>query len=231
MPTIFHKIIRMFTSWQTYLNLAYLVVNITSGFSYYLILQISLELSWGLVLPTISFEDWSSLDWFTLVKLGAVILSGILVIPILVWILQLPVVPEQWLANLILKEKITLDREMWSKESTLLRPGRLFLAVSTWKRLLFVLIKIPLGLVSFSAFFYLLVPSVALLGMPLAYLAGFRNLVIGAWRFDTIGKAVLAFLAGVIALPLSILGMNLLARFSGWLVRTLLTASKAAQPK
>ena len=74
-------------------------------------------------------------------------------------------------------------------------------------------------------------PSVALLGMPLVYLAGFQNLIIGAWRFDTIGKAVLAFLAGIVALPLSILGMNLLARLSGWLARTLLTASQAAQQK
>lgn len=222
MSSFFRKIIHMFTSWQSCLNLAYLGVNIAFGFTYYLLLQILLGLFWGLIFPTISLKDWFSLDWITLIKLGFVILSGVLIIPCLVWILQLPVVPEQWLANLVLKETIDLDKKMWSKDSSLLRPERLFLVASTWKRLLYTLLKIPLGLISFFAIFNLLVPAVALLGMPLAYLVGFRDLIVGEWRFDSIEKVALAFLSGIVVLPLSIYGINLFAKFSGWLARTLL---------
>jgi hypothetical protein len=58
------------------------------------------------------------------------------------------------------------------EDSLLLRPWRLFLAASTWKRLLYLLLKIPLGGISF-AIFTALIPAIALFGMPLAYLAGF----------------------------------------------------------
>jgi len=145
--------------------------------------------------------------------------------PSLLWILQLLVVPEQWLANLLLKENIALDREMWSKGSYLLKPGRFFILPSTWKLLSYVLLKIPLGGISFFAVFNVLVPVIALFGMPLAYLAGFHDLIIGPWQFDSFVKAVLACLAGILLLPLSFHLMNLLAKFSGWLARSLLPAS------
>ena len=226
MISIFCKTTRVFREKQTYLNLAYLGLNVAFGFAYYLTFQICLALAWGLVFPNIAVLTSLQLDWIARFKIASVILGGILILPILVWALQVFVVPEQWLANLLLKENIALDRDMWSKNSSLLRPGRLLVAASTWKRLLYMLLKIPLGWVSFFAIFTMLVPVLALFGMPLAYLAGFRNLIIGPWRFDSIEKTALAFLSGVLLLPLSLYAMKLLARLSGWLARILLPASR-----
>jgi hypothetical protein len=224
MTTIIHKLTQPFARTQTYLNLAYLVVNIAFGFTYFLILTICLALAWGLVYPNILLL--ASLDWASRFKVAAVILAGILVIPAMIWVLQLFVVPEQWLARLLLKEKFTLDQKIWSKDSYLFKPGQLFVAVSTWKRLSYMLLKIPLGAISFFALFIVLLPALALFGMPLAYLTGFQDLIIGPWRFDSIEKAVLAFLAGILLLPLSLYAMNMLAKLSGWMARALLTNAK-----
>ena len=224
MTSLFRKLTQVFLQKQTYLNLAYLGLNITFGFAYFITFQVCLLLAWGFISPNASIIASFPLDWLSQIKLALVILSGILILPVLVWVLQLFVVPEQWLANLLLKENIPLDREMWSKDSLLLRPWRLFLTASTWKRLLYTLLKIPLGGISFFAIFTILIPVIALFGMPLAYLVGFQDLIIGAWRFDAFWKAALAFAAGVVLLPLSFYAMNLLAKFSGWLARILLPA-------
>ncbi len=221
LTSLFRKATQVFLEKQTYLNLAYLGVNITFGFAYYITFQVCLSLAWGLVSPNVSLLASLTLDWVSQFKLALVILGGALILPILVWVLQLFVVPEQWLANLLLKENIPLDLEMWSKDSSLLKPWRLFLAASTWKRLLYTLLKIPLGGISFFAIFTGLIPVIALFSMPLAYLVGFRSLIIGAWRFDSFEKTALAFVAGALLLPLSFHAMNLLAKFSGWLARGL----------
>ena len=222
MTSLFRKLTQVFLQKQTYLNLAYLGLNITFGFAYFITFQVCLSLVWGFIFPIVPIFTSQTLDWLSQLKLAALILSGILILPVLIWVLQLFVVPEQWLANLLLKENIPLDREMWSKDSLLLKPWRLFLTASTWKRLLYMLIKMPLGGISFFAIFTGLIPVIALFGMPLAYLVGFQDLIIGAWRFDAFWKAALAFAAGVVLLPLSLYAMNLLAKFSGWLARILL---------
>ena len=222
MASLFREIVKLFTHKQTYLNLAYLGLNVGLGFAYSLIYLVCLSIAWGLIFPNIVLL--ASVDWVAQIKLVLVVLGGVLIVPCLVWVMQVFVVPEQWLANVLVKENIAIDRQMWSKESSLLKPRQLFLEGSTWKRLLYTVLKIPLGGVSFFAFFNVLVPALALFGMPLVYLAGFRNLIIGPWRFDTVEKAALAFLAGVILLPPSLFAMNLLAKFSGWLAKTLLAA-------
>ena len=225
LTSLFRKTIQVFLNKQTYLNLAYLGLNSAFGFAYYLTLQVCVLLAWGFIFPNVSIITLTSLGWVSQIKLALVVLSGVLIIPILVWVFQLMVMPEQWLANLLLKENILMDREMWSKDSLLLKPGRLFLAPSTWKRLLYLLLKIPLGGISFFAIFNILIPVIALFGMPLAYLVGFRDLIIGAWRFDSIGKSALAFVVGALLLPVSLYAMNLLAKFSGWLARNLLSVT------
>ena len=224
MDMIPRNLMRLFIDKQTYLNLVYLGLNAVLGFGYYLTFQVSLALVWGFIVPTLSiFPD---LDLVSQLKLTSLILSGILILPILVWIPQLFVLPEQWLANRLLGANIALDRQLWSIHSPLLRPGRLFLAPSTWKRLLYILLKIPFGGISFFVIFLVLLPVIALFGMPLAYLLGFRDLIIGPWRFDTFGKALLALLAGILLAPLSFYGMNFLAKLSGWLAKSLLSVRK-----
>lgn len=220
------KILGVFLHKQTYLNMSYLLVNIAFGAAYLLVLYIGLLLSWGVIYPTMSILISNSLDWISQLKLVLVAGIGLLIIPVLVPVLQLLVVPEQAMANMLLKESIPLDTSMWSKKSLFLRPQRFFLEPSTWKRLLFILLKIPLGGLSFTALFLVLLPALALLGMPVAYLLGMQNLIIGMWRFDTLIEALLAFLAGLIFVPLSLYIINLMAKVSGWLARTLLLDSK-----
>jgi len=224
MKAILQTFISPFIGFQTFRNLACLLGNIVFGFAYYFILQIGLALAWGLTyLP---FSILPSLDWASQLKTAPVILAGLLVLPILVWILQLFVLPEQWLANFLMKADIPLDEALRTKDSNLLQPIRLFAAASTWKRLLHALLKIPLGVVSFAALFLVLLPVLALLATPLAYLAGFQDLIVGAWRMDTFGNASLASLSSFLLLPLTLHGVNLLAKFSGCLAKVLLTDSK-----
>ncbi|RPI78369.1 MAG: hypothetical protein EHM41_25150 [Chloroflexi bacterium] len=225
--TLPRNIFTVFIQKQTYVNLLYLWVNIGFGFTYYIILQVCLSLSWGFIYPNIAILSSTSLDFETQLKLSGVILVGLLVIPSLFLIFQLPVVPEQALANLLLKESIRLDTAMWSKDSCFFRPWRLLISASPWKRFLYMVCKVPLGGISFFAFFNVFIPAAALFGMPLAYLVGFRNLIIGPWRFDSVEKVLAAFLSGILLVPVALHGMNLLAKISGLLAKTLLTTSKA----
>lgn len=219
------KFIFVFLQKQTYLNIVYLSLNIVFGFTYYLILQIGLSLSWGLIFPTLSIMSSSALDWIPRLKLASVVLGGLLVIPSFLAVLQLSVFPEQALANLLLAEKIPLTGTS-SKDPHVPTPWRFLSTAFSWKRLLYVLLKIPLGGISFLALFNLLIPAIAMFGMPLAYLVGFRNLIIGPWRFDTVEKVLLAFLAGLLLVPISLHCVNLLTEISGWLAKTLLSASE-----
>lgn len=224
--TMRSKIFGMFLQKQTYLNLVYLAVSIGMGFGYYLILQIFLALSWGLIFPNVEILASLSLDLLAGLKVAAVVLSGVLIIPLLVPILQLTVPFEQALANWLLDAYIPVDMSLWSRSSILLKPRRLFRSAAAWKRLLFVLLRIPLGATSFYALFTVLLPAIAMLGMPLAYGVGFRNLILGPWRIDSLEKAGLAFLAGVVLVPLAFYGLNLLGYLSVWLARTLLPATR-----
>jgi hypothetical protein len=65
------------------------------------------------------------------------------------------------------------------------------------------------------------IPGIALFAMPLAHLAGFQNLIIGPWRFDSFGKTILAFQVGSLLLPLTVYALNRLAKLSGWLASSL----------
>jgi hypothetical protein len=220
MKTVLRTLTGPFVDAQTFRNLACLVGNIIFGFAYYLTLQIGLALAWGLTGPL--FSILPNLDLASQIKTASVILGGLLILPILVWILQLFVLPEQWMMNHLLNVNLPLDTAMWTKDSILLRPIRLLAAISTWKHVFHALIKIPLGVISFAVLFLALLPALALLAMPLAYLAGFQNLVVGVWRLNTLGNAALAFLVGLLLLPISLHTVRLLANISGWLAKALL---------
>lgn len=224
MLLILSKIGKLLASRQTYMNLLYLGLNIGFGFAYYITFQVVLALAWGLTFPNAVLLASPTLDWATRLKLTGVTLGGILILPMAIWVMQLMVVPEQWLANLLLKEEIPLDLQMWSRGSILLNGKRFFLSAATWRRLFHSFLKIPLGIISFFVFFTMLIPAVSAFGMPLAYLVGFDHLIIGRWALDTVGKALLACLAGIVLVPLALCCTNIVARVSGWLARVLLPA-------
>ena len=122
------KIFQVFLQKQTYLNMIYIGLTIVLGFTYFLFIQISLSLSWGLIHPNLSILTSFTLDWISQLKIASVVLGGVSIIPVLLLFLQLFVLPEQVLANFLLKENLTLDKTIWSKNSLLLKPWRLLVS-------------------------------------------------------------------------------------------------------
>jgi hypothetical protein len=58
------------------------------------------------------------------------------------------------------------------------------------------------------------------------FISPFIGLVVGAWLMDTFGNAFLASLSSFLLLPLTLHGVNLLAKFSGYLAKVLLADTK-----
>jgi hypothetical protein len=99
----------------------------------------------------------------------------------------------------------------------------------TWKSLIFIALKFPLGIVLFTAVIDLLSAAAGMLFAPLAHLAGHRSFIIGSWRIDTWGDTFLASAMGLFALPLSLHLLNGLAFASGWFARVMLSDSIATE--
>lgn len=97
----------------------------------------------------------------------------------------------------------------------------------TWTSLLYLLSKFPLGVASFCALVTLLAVSAALTLAPWAYV--FHDLDVGWWRVDSWSGAWLVSAFGMlVAFPVTLHVMNLLARVSGWWARQLLYRRSAA---
>lgn len=187
---------------QTYRNVLYLVIAFPLGAVYFAVLTTGFLLGVGL----------------------AVALVGV---PILVAVglgSRYPATLERELANGLLgldiprPEDVTVDGDgRWSRiEATLL-------ARSTWKGVLFLYLKLPLGIASFTLVVASLGVSVGLLTAPFTYGYPGVGIDIGVWAVDTFPEALLAFLLGVVALGLTVYVIDLAAGLSGEIARFFLS--------
>lgn len=194
---------------QTYLNALYLLMAFPLGLFYFIFLVTGLSIGLGLVIV-----------WVGLLLL--LIVFG-------VWYALLAF--ERMMAISMLHEEIPpMTREnysgmtIWQKlKSSLANPV-------TWKGLLYLLAKFPLGTLSFIVLVTLISVSASLVGAPLYY--QFVNpqidLDLGripwnqAWAIDTLPKALLASLAGIFVTLVSMHIFNGLAWVSGKFARIML---------
>jgi hypothetical protein len=106
------------------------------------------------------------------------------------------------------------------------RSVRAFLANPvTWKGMGYLLIKLPLGIVTFALTTFLLSLSAVFLLAPLLYPTGLFELDGVLWTVDSPGEALLCGLLGVLIAFLSLHALNGLA----WVWRTLASAMLGSQ--
>jgi hypothetical protein len=204
------KFLKVVVSRQAYLNFLYLIATFPLGVFYFVFLVSGLSLGFSL----------------------AIIWIGI---PILVlvaacwWMLGRF---EHSMANIMLDEELHPinippgeDRNLWTR-------FRIFIENPfTWKSLLFLLMKFPLGIVTFTIQVTLVSLTIALIGMPVFYqfFDGFATSIslgpfLHGWEVDTFTKALFCGLIGILLWPVTLHALNALAWLHAKLARVLLNS-------
>ena len=197
---------------RSYANLLYLMISFPLGLAYFVFLTVGISLGIGLTivwigLPILALVIAGSWGMAALERQMAIHLLGVAVPP------MMPAATE--------------GRSAWQKiQDTLSNPV-------TWKGMGYLMVKFPLGLVSFVALVTLLTTSIALMASPLAYWFGeFYIDVPFYWPFGDLASAFLLGAIGVLLLFVSLNLLNGLAQVWKWMARTLLGSEsfEAAMP-
>lgn len=192
----------VFTESQTYLNLVYLLLAFPLGLAYFIFLVTGFSLGLGLLI----------------VWVGFLILAGVMALS---WVLTLF---ERQLAINLLRVEIPPLSQPVSSSDTLFHQLKAHLSHSvTWKGIIFLFLKFPIGIASFVVTITLVSVSFGLLMAPLTY--PWWHLNVGYWQINSLPGAMVAFVAGLVVAPLSLHAMNILAGWIGQLTRWLLSPS------
>ena len=207
---------------QTYRNGLYLLLTFPLGIVYGTFLMVGWFLGYGLV-----SAGWQSLfltsDVLSGLKILAVALGGILVWLLVVATCGIPAWFEKRLAQWLLgvnfhpsSRRSSAGRHIWARIWAYLSDP------VTWKRVVFIALKLPLGIAFFTAVIGLLSAASGMLLAPLARLIGYQSFIIGPWRIDTWAETFIASALGVFAVPLSLHVLNGLAFVSAWFASVML---------
>jgi hypothetical protein len=196
---------------RSYANLLYLLISFPLGLAYFIFLAVGLSLGVGLTivwigLPILAVVIAGSWGMAALERWMAIHMLGVTVPP------MTPAVPAG-----------SEGRSVWQTVTgTLSNPV-------TWKGMGYLLIKFPLGLVSFIVTFTLMVTSLALMSAPVAYLFGdfYMDLPFD-WPLGDLASAWLLAGFGLLMLLASLNLINGFARIWKWMARTLLGSERFA---
>ena len=184
---------------QSYLNIVYLLLAFPLGTLYFVVLVTGLSLGFGLIIT----------------------LAGI---PILMVILGASWVTcgfERWLATAVLKEHIPLPSSQPKTQGLWLRFKTHMTDRVTWTGVLYLLLRFPVGIATFTIAVTLVAVSVGLLTAP-AYMWASDPLTWGDWSFDPFPWSWILTLVGIPAVFISLHLMNGAAFLSGRLARVML---------
>jgi Putative sensor len=188
---------------RTYTNLAYLLLAFPLGLGYFLFLALGLSLGFGLAVI------WVGLPLLLLVLLGSWVFAAF----------------ERQLALGLLGAEIPpMSQPAREPRSVAGRLGDLLSNPVTWKGMGFLLLKFPLGVVSFVATTVLLSVSVALTLVPLLYYWQPADIYADFYE-ATPGQALLCGLVGLLLGWTSIQLLNGLA----WLWKILATVTLGSE--
>ncbi len=176
---------------RTYANLLYLLLAFPLGLAYFLFLIVGLAVGFSLTLI------WIGLPILALVFAGIWAFAAF-ERQAAILLLEADVPP-------MLPPSSPVARTAWQ------RAGEFFSNPVTWKGMGFLLLKFPLGLVSFCAIVVSLPLSGALLLAPLLWEMGVLDIDGVVFQVDSIGGAWVCALVGVVALFLSLNLLNALA--------------------
>lgn len=167
---------------QSYRNLAYLLLSFPLGLAYFLMLVIGSALGMSLIVIGVGFL----ILWLSF---GMLMLSGKF---------------ERWLANRLLQTDIESPAlGSFSIDAIGKR--------ESWKTILFLFLKFPLGVMTFSLTTSVISFIVGLITMPFFYQYEFVQ--VGGRSIDSLWEALAASLFGIILLPV---GLMLLNKVAGW---------------
>lgn len=176
---------------QTYLNIIYLLLAFPLGLAYFIFLVVGLSVGVGLLII------WVGIPILLLTLLG--------------W--WGCVLFERSLANAFLDAHLSPLSPPVAREVSLWERLRSHLANPlTWKGLIFLIAKFPLGLLSFITVVVLFSVTGGMLAAPFVYDEPLNYMDFGVGVVDSMGEAILIALLGVIVGILSLHLMNLLAQ-------------------
>lgn len=202
---ILEKFFGVVANGQTYLNYIYLFLAFPLGLIYFIFLVVGLSVG----LATIII--WVGLLILLMVIAGWWLLAGF----------------ERIMAISLLRVDIQpMSTARSDKAQTTLEKLGAFLSNPvTWKGLVFLLAKFPLGIVSFVVLVTLTAVTIVLITAPLTF--NFIQPEVwlwggGVWRIDTLGEAMIGAVAGVILFFISLHIFNGLAWISGKFAQVML---------
>ncbi|MFC2078985.1 sensor domain-containing protein [Candidatus Bipolaricaulota bacterium] len=186
------------TDLQSYLNIVYLLLAFPLGTFYFVFLVTGLSLGFGLSITLLG------IPLLVLVLGASWALCGF----------------ERAIAITLLKVDIAAgarqpeSKGLWARVKVLLKDR------VTWTGMLYLLLKFPLGVTTFTIVVTLVAVSFALLAAPILYIYADIDLVI--WYVDTLPEAFALTLIGVALSFISMRLMNGMAYVSGRMARMLL---------
>ncbi len=167
------------TDVQSYKNLVYLLLSFPLGIIYFVLLTTGFSVGLGTLI----------------IWIGAFVLLGTFLA------VRGCVMLERGLATGLLRTYVA-PRQAPSREgaSAWERTKRLVIDSRTWLGILYLLVKFPLGIVSFVMLATLVSLPLGLLLTPLLVAFPWNEMTVGSWQVDTLAEASLFAIAGI---PLS----------------------------
>lgn len=189
---------------QTLLNLVYLFLSFPLGIFYFVLLVTGISLGFGLLITVF----------------GIFILVGVLA---LVYVLA---IFERNLLSTFLGFHLGPLPQPERGTGFMSHTRALLLNPFTWKGMLFLFLKFPLGIFSFSISISLIAASIGLIATPILFhFHWFEMGIPGFWMIDTIGETLLMAAVGIPLLLVSLYLLNLLAWGIGYIGKALLEQS------
>lgn len=186
------KLFIVFTRPQTYLNLVYLFLTFPLGIIYFTVLITGISLGIGLMI----------------VWVGFLILVAVLALS---WAFT---IFERQLAINLLHISIPQKPSTAVPGETILHQlKRLVTNSQTWKGMLYLFLKFPLGIITFSVAVTLLAVSLSLILAPLLY--QFVPVNFFDVEINSMSLALLMTVVGIFLLPLSLFALNFMADLWG----------------
>lgn len=201
------SILGAFARKESYLNIVYLLLSFPLGIFYFIFVMVGLSLSLGLIFIGVGLL----ILW--------IVLTGIR--GLAVW--------ERYLAVWLLEAQIEGNPPRVVGEQSFFKSLKFNLTDSwTWRGLVFLVLKFPLGIFSFIVCVVLVSVSISLLGAPLAY--RYVPITFFDHRVGTSEEALVCFLLGFGIALLSIHVTNAIAAFWRSLARLMLTNGRHFTP-
>jgi len=193
---------------QTYLNLVYLIIAFPLGLAYFVMLTVGISLGIGLLI----------------IWIGIAILAGVLAGA---WAAT---IFERYLAEALLGIRIHREPPTPPRQSSLWERIRSHLTnPETWKGLLFLGLKFPLGIASFVTSITLISIAGGLIAAPFTY--NTLGCQFSGWELNSMNEAILLFLLGIIVFPLFLHILNIIASAYGTIAKSLLGTTPLPEPR